>query len=376
MSSPYDSCPDRANTWSEKWDRWAGKDILPMWVADMDLPAPPCVIDALRARLDHGVLGYTHCPPAFAEALCAWLRTRHGWEPHPDWVLPAPGMVVAMNVAARALGKPGDDGLVMTPIYPPFLRAPGLASRNCVRVALAETPDGWRIDWDALERATTPKASVLWLCSPHNPTGRVWTRAELERLAAFALSHNMHIVSDEAHLDLVLEPGIRHVPTASLSPEIAACTVTILAPSKTFNIPGLSSAAVIIADPRLRQAYKDAQLGLVPWTNVMGIEAAIAAWRGAGPWLDGLIAHLRTNRDTVHAAITRMAGLRTQRPESTYLTWIDCRARGWADPTAACERVGLGLSDGRAFAGDGWLRLNFGCPTTTLAEGLRRLSLA
>ncbi len=363
---------DRRNTGSEKWERWAGQDVLPMWVADMDGAAPPVVLEALHRRIEHGVLGYTRTMPGFAESLTGWMERRHDWRIHTDWVVSAPGMVVAMHQAARILGEPGSDGLVLTPIYPPFLRAPGHAGRRCVQVPLA----GDRIDWDALERAATSAARVLWLCSPHNPTGRVWTRAELERLASFALGHGMIVVSDEAWMDLVLEPGCTHVPFASLSPEVAASTITIVAPSKTFNIPGLSCAAVIISDPALRAAYTKADLGLVPWANVMGLIAAEAAWTSGDSWLDSLLVQLRANRDAAHLAVNAISGLKSRLPQATYLTWIDCTARGWDDPAATFERGGLGLSDGKPFAGPGFVRLNYGCPADTLAEGLRRLRSA
>ena len=365
-----DGLIDRRGSGSEKWERWAGRDVLPMWVADMDFAAPPCVLDALRACLDHGILGYTRVMPGFGEALAGWLTRRHGWTIDPGWVVASPGMVVAMDQAARILGEPGSDGLVLTPIYPPFLRAPGHAGRNCVQVPLA----GARIDWEALERAAGPAARVLWLCSPHNPTGRVWSRDELERLAEFALRHALHVVSDEAWMDLVLEPGCRHLPFASLSPEIAARTITICAPSKTFNVPGLSCAAVVISNPTLRAAFTKADLGLVPWPNLMGLAAAEAAWTRGDAWLDTLIPRLRANRDAVHAAVNALPGLASWLPQATYLTWIDCAARGWPDAAEVFERGGLGLSDGRPFAGPGFVRLNYGCPETTLAEGLRRLS--
>lgn len=367
---PAISCPPRAGTASEKWERWAGQDVLPMWVADMDVPAPACVLDALRARLDHGVLGYTRTMPSFAAALGGWIQRRHGWDIAAEWVVAAPGMVVAMNQAARVLGEPGADGLVMTPIYPPFLRAPGHAGRRCVQVPLA-ADDG--IDWEALDRAADGPGRVLWLCSPHNPTGRVWTRSELERLAELVIRRDLQVVSDEAWMDLVLDPAARHIPFASLSPAIAARTITIVAPSKTFNIPGLSCAAVIIPDAKLRAAYRAADLGLVPWPNLMGLIATEAAWNGGDAWLDALLPALRANRDRAHAVVNAIPGLSSRLPQATYLTWIDCRSRGWSDPAAVFEKAGLGLSDGRPFAGPGFVRLNYGCPAGTLDEGLRRL---
>ena len=360
--------PDRRGTASEKWERWSGREILPMWVADMDCAAPAVVLDALRQRIEHGVLGYTKTMPGFAQALAGWLQRRHHWAIQTDWVLSTPGMVVAMNQASRILGEPGGAGLVLTPIYPPFLRAPGHGGRRCVQVPLA----GAEIDWNALETAAA-SAQVLWLCSPHNPTGRVWTRSELERLADLALRRQLHVVSDEAWMDLVLEPGCVHIPFASLSPDIAARTITILAPSKTFNIPGLSCAAVVISNPELRKAYSSADLGLVPWANAMGLIAAEAAWNHGDAWLDALLPQLRVNRDTAHAAVNALPGLTSRRPQATYLTWIDCTARPWQDPVAEFERGGLGLSDGRPFAGPGFVRMNTACPAATLAEGLRRL---
>lgn len=363
-------CPSRAGTGSEKWEHWPGQDVLPMWVADMDIQAPDCVLDALRARLDHGVLGYTRTMPGFAAALGGWLQRRHGWTISPEWVTSAPGMVVAMNQAARVVGETGGDGLVLTPIYPPFLRAPGHGGRRCVQVPLTAEA---AIDWEALERAADGPGRVLWLCSPHNPTGRVWTRGELERLADLVLRHDLQVVSDEAWMDLVLDPEARHIPFASLSPDIARRTITIVAPSKTFNIPGLSCAAVIIPDPALRAAYRAADLGLVPWPNLMGLVAAEAAWSRGDAWLDALLPALRRNRDRAHAAVNAMPGLSSRLAQATYLTWIDCRARAWADPAAEFVRAGVGLSDGRPFAGPGFVRLNHACPEATLAEGLRRM---
>lgn len=364
----------RHGTWSEKWDRWQGRDILPLWVADMDVAAPPAVLAALRARLDHGVLGYTRTPGDFAGSLAAWLARRHRWEIDPAWVLPAPGMVVAMGVAARVL-PPGGGSLVTTPIYPPFLRVAAEAGRQRIDVPLVRTGASWELDWAALERAA-PQARVLWLCSPHNPTGRTWRHDELARLGDLALRHGLHVVSDEAWMDLVLEPGCTHRMFASLSPEIAARTITIVSPSKTFNLPGLSCAAAIVPDAGLRRAWHAAESGLVPWPNAMGLAAAVAAWSHGEAWLDALLPELRLRRDLVHEAISRLPGLASALPEATYLAWIDARARGWDDPAATCERAGLGLSDGRAFAGPGFVRLNFACDRPTLDEALRRLGRA
>jgi cysteine-S-conjugate beta-lyase len=372
----FASGPDRTHTSSEKWERWAGRDIIPAWVADMDFRSPQPVIDALNARVAHGVFGYTLVPPELPEALAAHLATRHGWRIDPAHVVAIPGMVVGLNLAARAVGEVGDEVLVLTPIYPPFLSSPVDQGRRLVPVALADTPVGWRIDWDALERATTPRTRALWLCSPHNPTGRVFTREELQRLADHCQRHDLVLVSDEAHADLVIEPSSPHLPTAALSDTVAARTITLLAPSKTWNLPGLGCALAIIADPDLRRRFKGAGCGLVPHVTTFGLTAGVAAYRDGGPWLERLVTYLRGNRDLIAESIARVPALRWHPPQATYLAWIDARAAGPLDPTARLEAAGVGVSDGRFFAGRGWFRLNFGCPRVRLHAILTRMERA
>lgn len=372
----FDDCPDRRGTHSEKWDRWAGRDVLPLWVADMDFRSPPAVIEALRARVDHGVFGYSTAPAELGEAVAAHLWTRQRWRIDPGHLVPIPGMVVGLNLAARAVGEAGDECLVLTPIYPPFLTAPANQGRRAVQVPLADTADGWRIDWEALVRATGPRTSALWLCSPHNPTGRVFARVELERLAEHCIRHDLTIVSDEAHADLVIDPAATHLPTAALGAEIAARTITLLAPSKTWNLPGLGCALAVIPDDSLRRRFRAAMAGLVPHVNALGLTAAVAAYRDGGPWLDRLLVYLRGNRDLLASTLARLPALRWHAPEATYLAWLDCRAAGHADPAARCEEFGLGVSDGRPFAGAGGIRLNLGCPRARLIEALARLERA
>lgn len=372
----FDEAPDRRNTSSEKWERWAGRDVIPAWVADMDFSSPQPVIAALHARVDHGVFGYTLVPSELPKALAAHLVARHGWHIDPTHVVAIPGMVVGLNLAARAVGEAGDEVLVLTPIYPPFLSAPVDQGRRMVPVALSDMPEGWRIDWEALERATTPRTRALWLCSPHNPTGRVFTRAELQRLADHCQRHDLILVSDEAHADLVLDPSTPHVPTASLGDAIAARSITLLAPSKTWNLPGLGCALAIIPDPELRRRFKDAGRGLVPHVTTFGLTGAVAAYREGGPWLDRLCTYLRGNRDLVAETIARVPALRWHPPAATYLGWIDARGAGLGDPTQRLEAAGVGVSDGRVFAGRGWFRLNLGCPRSRLREILARMERA
>ena len=372
----FAECPERAGTSSEKWQRWAGRDVIPAWVADMDFRSPPAVVAALQARVAHGVFGYTLPPPELALALAAHLQARHGLTIDPAHVVPIPGMVIGLNLAARSVGEAGDECLVLTPIYPPFLSAPPHHARYAVPVPLSDAADGWEIDWEALRRATTPRTRALWLCSPHNPTGRVFRRDELLGLAEHCQRHDLVLVSDEAHADLVIDPAARHLPSAALGAEIAARTITLLAPSKTWNLPGLGCALAVIPDPTLRRRFTSVASGLVPHVNALGLTAAVAAYAHGGPWLDRLCRYLHGNRALVAATMARLPRLRWHPPAATYLAWIDATASGHHDPAKRCEDFGLGVSDGRYFAGAGCFRLNFGCPRTRLREALARLERA
>jgi cystathionine beta-lyase len=376
---PFADCPDRRGTGSEKWDRWEGRDVLPVWVADMDFRAPPEVLDAIRERVDHGVFGYTHEPPGFRAALAAHLDRRHGWRIDPDDVLATPGVVTALAVTARLCAESGDEILTFTPVYPPFLTLPPLAGRRVVRVPLAHAPQAWTIDWDAVEAAITPRSRLIWLCHPHNPTGSVFRAADLLRLAEIATRHGLRVVSDEIWSDLLLDEdrgGPRHVPFASLDHPAARTAITLVAPSKTWNLAGLGCAAAIVPDPELRRRWRAAGGGLVPMVNPLGYAAAEAAWRQGDPWRRRLIELLRRHRELVREAVQGIAGLSCVPAEATYLAWIDCRGTGVADPQAACEAAGLGTSAGHEFGAPGFVRLNTACPTPRLEEALRRLRAA
>ncbi len=371
-------CPDRRGTGAEKWDRWEGRDVIPMWVADMDFPAPPEVLEAIRARVDHGVFGYTADPPGFAPALAAHLAGRHGLSIDPDWVVGTPGVVTGLALSARLLADPDDEILTFAPVYPPFLSLPGAAGRRCTRVELARdagAPSGWAIDHDALAAAVTPRTRLLWLCHPHNPTGTVFTRDDLLALAAFASRHSLTVVSDEIWADLVLD-DVPHVPFASLDHPAARGCVTLVAPSKTWNLAGLACAAAILPEASWRRRWRAAGGGLVPMLNPLGYAAAEAAWRHGDPWRRRLVRLLAAHRDRALEAVAAIPGLSATRPQATYLLWIDCRSSGVADPMAACVEAGIGPSDGRDFGAPGFIRLNLACPTPLLDEGLRRLAKA
>jgi len=369
----FDSAVDRSGTASHKWDRYEGKDVIPLWVADMDFRSAPAITEALRERVCHGVFGYTDPPGSLFDAVRTSLRDEYGWEVSPEWVVWLPGLVSGLNVLCRAVGAAGDDVVTFTPIYPPFLSAPVFGERTVVKVPLSLEGDRWRPDLEALERALGPRSKLLLLCSPHNPVGRVWSEAELAGLAAVALQHDLVIGSDEVHGGLVLDEDKPHVPIASLSPEIAAHTVTLMAPSKTFNTPGLGCSFAVISDPELRRAFYGAMAGIVPHVNLFGFVAAEAAYRNGMPWRRELLTYLRGNRDLVESSIGAIPGLRVTHVEATYLAWIDARDTGIAHPAGFFEKAGVGLSDGADFDGPGFVRLNFGCRRALLAEGLERM---
>ncbi|MFZ7127924.1 MAG: MalY/PatB family protein [Desulfobacterales bacterium] len=369
----FDTPVDRRGTSSQKWDRYQDRDILPMWVADMDFPSPPAVIDALKARASHPVFGYTAIPTGLPEAVVRHLADYFGWAVEPEWIVWLPGVVTGLNIACRAAGGPGDGVIVMPPVYPPFFSAPGNMERHCVVVPLRHAHDSWTMDLDALEAAATPRTRLVMLCSPHNPVGRVWTRSELETFAEWCRRRDLIVCSDEIHCDLVLDPECRHIPFASLDTDAAQRTITLLAPSKTFNIPGLACSFAVIPSRKLRDRFRKAMAGIVPDVNLMGLEGALAAYRHGGPWLAGLIAYLRGNRDFLVSEMASLPGLTLSPVEATYLAWIDTRGARIDDPWSFFEKAGVGLSDGSTFGGEGFVRLNFGCPRSVLAEAVRRM---
>ena len=377
--SPFDTPLDRRNSDSIKWGKYAGRDVLPLWVADMDFAAPPPVLAALHRRIEHGIFGYGGPWPSLTESVLAHLEGEYGWRIEPEWIVWLPGLVTGLNVACRAV-----DGEVLTatPIYPPFLSAPHFSGRKLNRVELANSDGRWHFDEFALNKAATlgpafdsmvVASRLFLLCHPHNPVGRCWSREELLKLAAFAEERDLIVCSDEIHCGLILDADRRHIPFASLSPEIAQRTITLMAPSKTFNIPGLGCAFAVISDARLRHRFERAMHGIVPHVNVLGLAACEAAYRDCTDWHRELIAYLAANRDRVNATVDGKKRLKMNFVEATYLAWIDVRELGLSDPAAHFEAHGLGLSDGADFGAPGWLRLNFGCPRSTLDEALRRL---
>jgi cysteine-S-conjugate beta-lyase len=379
MIFDFDRVIDRRSTDSNKWRKYPS-DVLPLWVADMDFPSPPAVVQALRARVDHGFFGYLMEKPELHEVVAERVAKRYGWNVSPDAVMLLPGVIAGFNLALRALTSPGDGLLVQTPVYPPILRAAGNHGLTRDEHALTRGVDGrYGVDLETFARALTPRTRAFLLCNPHNPVARVFGRAELEGMAGACARRDVWIIADEIHCDLLLD-GRRHVPIAALSPEIEARTITFMAPSKTFNLPGLKCAVAIVPNATLRDRLTAAVADLVPKINVLGHTAAVAAYRDGDPWLEALLGYLESNRDFLAKEVARrLPGVTLAPPEATYLAWLDCRGAGLADPyTFFLERAKVALNDGRLFGpgGEGFVRLNFGCPRALVSDALTRMHQA
>ncbi|NVK42244.1 MAG: putative C-S lyase [Oceanospirillaceae bacterium] len=372
----FDRVIDRRETASEKWEKYRNTEILPMWVADTDFMSPPAVIDALRQRIDHGVFGYTHTPAELVELVVDRMQRLYGWNIEPEWLVWLPGLVCGLNLSCRAVGTDGDSVLTPKPIYPPFMSAPRLSSRQLITVPMQQQANRWLIDFDALEAVITPDSRLLLFCNPHNPGGTCYRRDELERLAAIAGRHDLVICSDEVHCDLILEPELRHIPLASLGAGIESRTITLMAPSKTYNIAGLGCSFAVIPDPDLRRAFRRVRKGIVPDVNLLGYTAALAAYRDGDDWNRRQLAYLRGNRDYLVAEINSIPGLHLEPVEATYLAWIDITAAKLENPARFFEQAGVGMSPGRDFGDDRYMRLNFGCPRGMLEEAVRRIRSA
>lgn len=370
--SQFDEVIDRRGFSASKWQKYQGRDILPFWVADMDFAAPPFILDAIQERLQHPILGYTRTPDALSAAFLAWLERNYAWHVPEQWLVWLPGVVTGFNLAARAVAEPGGAILIPTPVYYPFLNTPDHAQQQAIPVPLVRDGSRWVMDFDAMAAACTAGTRLFMLCNPQNPTGRAYSEAELGELAEFCVARDLTLCSDEIHASLLLDPNVRHTPVASLNPDIQKRSISLYAATKTYNIPGLSCAVAVIPDPKLRRAFRDARVGLVPDMGPLTFAAATAAFDDTSPWVDELLDYLRGN----HTLVRQVAGDRMTPVEATYLAWIDLRDLELAQPAAALEAYGLGLSEGSEFAGPGFVRFNFAAPRATLNAGLRRLEAA
>lgn len=368
----FDKQIDRRGTNSLKWNKYKDQDIIPLWVADTDFMAPQGVIDALQQRVAHGVFGYSRPSPRLIELVIERMQQRYGWKIEPEWLLFMPGVVPGLNFGIKAWCRPEQHVITPKPVYYPFLHAPEHNDRPVSYLPMQLVEDRWLPDFAMLEQQAQT-ADVLLLCNPHNPGGTVFTREELQRIADIAIRHDLIVISDEIHCDLLLEPDAQHIPFASLSPEAAARSAVLMAPSKTFNIAGLCSSFAIIPDSRLRFKLQQAMRGLMADNNLIGLVAAEAAYEHGDEWLQAQIEYLRANRDLVEKTLGCLPGIKIAKLEATYLAWIDVSGLGMADPIAAFEAGGVGLSPGAQFGDKNFVRLNFGCSRILLQQALDRM---
>jgi len=379
MTFDFEHVPQRLNTDSQKWQKYAGRDILPLWVADMDFKSSPAIVAALQHRVAEGIYGYARPVASTVDAFVSAMAEHYGWAIDPTWIVWLPGLVAGLNLTAQAYAEPGEEVLTLTPVYPPFISGPKNSGRISTQVPLRLVAHRWEIDWVALERAVTPCTKLFFLCNPHNPIGRVWRRPELERLGEFCIRHNLILCSDEIHCGLILD-DLPHIPAAALGTAIAQRTITLMAPSKTYNVPGLGTSIAIIPDATLRAKFVRASAGIMAEVNALGFTACEAAYRDSEPWRQALLQTLRSNRDLILDFVAReLPGITIEAPiEATYLAWLNVAALNLADPIAHFEQHGVGLSEGSFFGEPrgSHVRLNFGCPRATLEEALQRMKRA
>lgn len=375
----FDQIIPRRGTGSLKWDK--SPELDPFWVADMDFLSPPAVIDAIQERVAHGVFGYAIPHSGLLDALIGYMQERHQVQVEENEILHLGGLVPALSLAARAFGKPGDSVMTCTPIYPPFLGIQNDAKMNLISVPHCQIDEQWGFDWEAMEAAVTEQTKIFLLSNPQNPLGRVFTKEELITLAEFCERHDLILVSDEIHCDLILDDAkTPHICAASLPAEFQKRIITLLAPSKTYNIAGLGYAFAVIKDDSLRRKFAAARGHTLPEINCIAYYAAEASYKHGKPWRQALVKYLAKNRDDLTDFVQKkLPGCSVPNIEATYLALIDCNGLAnqldGQNPASYFEKeAGLYLSDSQFFGTPGHIRFNFGCPNTRLLEGLEKMS--
>ena len=385
MTYDFDELLERRGTDSVKWDGvqevWGRDDLLPLWVADMDFRTPPFVMEALKRQLSGGVLGYTRPCADWAPAICDWLLRRHGWQVETGWISFVPGIVRAQALALLCFTRPGDRVAVMNPVYHPFFLVTQRLEREVVFSPLVLRDGHYHIDYARLEQ-DLDGCRVLILCNPHNPGGRVWTEDELRRVADICHRRGVMVLSDEIHADLTL-PGYRHHPFATVSPQAAAISLTFMAPSKAFNMPGLASSYAIAVDPGIRRRFQTfLEAGEFGEGHMLAYVGCAAAYREGEEWLGQLLAYLQGNIDFTEQFLKeRIPAIGMIRPQASYLIFLDCRRLGLPQPELVnlfVDKAHLALNDGTMFGrgGEGFMRLNVGCPRSVLRRALEQLEEA
>ncbi|MAF69442.1 MAG: aminotransferase class I/II [Alteromonas sp.] len=380
MTFNFDDTPSRKETFSFKWQKYNGKDIIPAWVADTEFRCAEPILNAISRHVDHGNLGYI-LPAQQTDAVNAvvrWLADKHDWQIKPEWLVWTPGVVPAFNVACKAYCEPGDKVLIQTPNYPPLLAAPKINDLERVDIGTvidnsdSENPR-YTIDFEALEsHAADPKCKLFIVCNPMNPVGSVLTQDEIDRIATICNQHNVRLCSDEIHCDLILEPGKTHIPAGRVS-ELENNSVTLMAASKTFNVAGLGTSFAVIPDAGLRRQFTQAAAGIMPWVTVLGLAATQAAFTECDDWHQAQLAYLKENRDRVFEAVNSIEGLSMIKPDATFLAWVDASGLKVDNVLTWAEQKGVGPSPGADFHQADHFRINYGCSKQMLEDILARL---
>lgn len=376
MSIDFDTVVPRKDTDSLKWDKYRNQDILPFWVADMDFRVAQPILDALQARIDHGVFGYALPPDALSESVMAHLKSEYQWTVDADWIVWLPGVVTGLALSCRAFCSDGGDVVVNPPIYHHFFDSHEVERQNLVKVPLHQVGERWTYDMQALEAAFNDNTELLMMCSPHNPTGTVFTTEELNAVARLCEQYDVMMVSDEIHCDLVIDPQAQHYPTASACPDSASRIVTIMSGSKTWNIAGLNCSFAIISDDDVRERFLQASKSIVSMVPPLAFEATLAAYREGGEWRRQLLDYLAGNYAYLRQELGALKGLRVESMQATYLAWIDATGLGLEDTQGFFEQHGIGLSSGEQFGQSQYIRFNFACPRQTLEQGVARMKKA
>lgn len=382
----FDEPVSREGTDCIKYDRreetFGVRDIIPMWVADMDFNTPDFIVQALQKRLGHELFGYSYRPAEYFESIINWIKTRHNWHVEKEWISFSPGIVPALNFCTLAFTNPGDNIIVQPPVYFPFFSAAESHGRNLLYNRLTESEGNWSMDFNSLLDCIDDKTKMIIISNPHNPVGKVWSPEDLGMLADICLSHNIIMISDEIHCDLVL-PGFSHTPMASLSEKIAENTVTLIAPSKTFNLAGLSTSSVIISNPVLRKSFNRVVDNLhVGSGNIFGTTASIAAYTYGHKWLDALLDYIDHNIEFVKDYCREMIPeIKAVPPEATYMIWLDCRKFGMTGKELQnffVRKAGTGMNEGSSFGpgGEGFMRMNLGTTHQTVMKAMEQIEKA
>jgi len=375
----FDRIINRRGSNAIKWDLF-DEETLPLWVADMDFASPGEVISEVQARLEHPIFGYQSKDMELLDVIVDWMFKQHGWKITPEDILLVPGVVAGFNWAVRSFTEIKDSIIFQTPVYFPFFNISQNNNVQQATVPLKNMDNGYEIDFDEFEGKIREDTRIFILCNPHNPVGRVYRKDELERLGEICLANDILICSDEIHCDLVY-PGHTHLPIASLSKELAMNTITLMAPSKTFNMPGLHFSFAVVQNENLRSKMTKARSGIIGEPNILAQSAAKAAYKYGGEWLGALLKYLDQNRQlVVEFTKENIPEIRVHSPEGTYLAWLDCSALNLKEGPYKfiLENAKVALNDGKTFGGNssGFVRLNFGCPKSVLIKALNKMAIS